>query len=558
MLNNNIELLKSLNILVLEDDRVTAAIIQKYLSDIFNSIYIASNGMIGLAEFLKNRYDLILTDIYMPEMNGVEFIKEVRKIDDTIPIVVMTSTEFGIDFIELLNLSINRFIQKPFNRTQLISTIFDACGNVILRQRLMKEKEMELQLLKYKEMYNTNQQKAAYLKELNLIINDLNLKKLTFNCNDFIFNSFYQPMEILCGDVYSFRYFNNGVVFGVILDTMGKGLSAAVTSVLSIAFLNHAVDISLDRYDFDFLKTLNSFLNYIKKALLSEEIVTASFFMIDLIQNHLQYAHCGMPPILMKLNSCDVEEIKSNNPPISKYTDKIIVSEIKLDHLDSLLIYSDGLVESYDDKGQIYSSNIINDFKKLNFFSEFEKLYSSNVPSFQDDVTVFFMKKLNQAKIWEINTEISTTQMDIYRVNDELESFLTRKGVKDEIISNIKLTFYELLMNAYEHGNLGIDIDFKQKLIKEDRYDEYLLKSEKRCDKKIKIVYGIYELSNKRYFGGTITDEGEGFDISKSNRSLENTELFCGRGIILTKIVVDALHYNLKGNEVTFFIKLTP
>jgi len=58
---------------------------------------------------------------------------------------------------------------------------------------------------------------------------------------------------------------------------MGKGLSAAVTSIMSVAFLNHAVDRAIEFNDFNLSSTVESFLVYIKKILLEEEILSGTF-----------------------------------------------------------------------------------------------------------------------------------------------------------------------------------------------------------------------------------------------------------------------------------------
>jgi len=66
-------------------------------------------------------------------------------------------------------------------------------------------------------------------------------------------------------------------------------------------------------------------------------------------------------------------------------------------------------------------------------------------------------------------------------------------------------------MNAYEHGNLGIDMETKHKMIRDNTYEEFLSSAEKKCHKKIKLKYGLYETSGKKILGVTVIDEGEGF-----------------------------------------------
>lgn len=549
--------LKNLNLLIVDDDKVSALVLKRYLEGIFNSIHISENGKLGLLAFLQNRFDIVVTDVYMPEMNGIEMIKKIRQVDLEVPIVVITSSDDINDMKELLNLGIGRFIQKPLTKSMLISALLDASSRIVLKQRLIKEKEMEIELLKYRDRYHINQQNMAYKKELSLLKNDLEKKRLVVNNTEFLFNSFYKPMEILCGDAFIYRYLEDGKVFGVILDTMGKGLSASVTSVLSVAFMNHAVDKGLENRDFHFKKTLNSFLDYVKKVLLEEEMLSGSFFLFDLNNLTCEYAHCGMPSVLVKKDNGLVSEVESNNPPINKFTQELRTACINLKDIDTILISTDGLVESYTKNQEVYLNHVVDDFKKSQFYNNFESLYSDKILSFSDDVTVFYLKKFVPKKIWEVNREINTEMKEIEEFLKDFEDFLKIKRLNDDIVTKVKVTLYELVMNAYEHGNLGIDVDKKHRLIRDNLLEKYCNELEKKCDKKIYVKYGVYIINGVEFFGATIVDEGEGFNINMTNRALENPEYFCGRGIVLSNTFVDALYYNMKGNEASFFVKLS-
>ncbi|MGC8924681.1 MAG: response regulator [Calditerrivibrio sp.] len=547
--------LKNLNILIVDDDKVSTLVLKKYLDGVFNSIHMAENGKLGLLAFLQNKFDIIVTDVYMPEMDGIEMIKKIRQVDLEVPIVVITSSDDINDLKELLNLGIGRFIQKPITKSMLINALLDASSRIVLKKRLIKEKEMEIELLKYRDRYHTHQQTMAYKKEMSLLKNDLEKKKLSLNGYEFVFNSFYKPMEILCGDAFIYRYLGDGKILGVIMDTMGKGLSASVTSVLSVAFMNHAVDKSLENRDFDFITTLNSFLTYVKKVLLEEEMLSASFFFMDLNSLKCEYAHCGMPSILLKNVKNKVFELVSNNPPISKFTSNISTICIDLKDVDSMLIVTDGLVESFSKDENVYLTSVSDDFKDSLFYNNFENKFLDAILSFSDDVTIFYFKRMKPEKLWEINKELNTDMDEINEFLKEMDDFLRKKHIKDETLSKVTVSLYEFLMNAYEHGNLGIDVDKKHKLIVDNLLEDYCRELEKKCYKKIFVKYGIYYINGIEFFGVTIRDEGEGFNINMTNRALENIEYFCGRGIVLSNTFVDALYYNMKGNEVTFYVR---
>jgi len=93
-----------------------------------------------------------------------------------------------------------------FQKQHLLPPVYEASTKVILKQKLLKEKEIEIELLKYREMYHISQQQLAYRKEINLLKNDLAKKKIPGKTVDLFFSSFYKPQEILCGDTYSYRH----------------------------------------------------------------------------------------------------------------------------------------------------------------------------------------------------------------------------------------------------------------------------------------------------------------------------------------------------------------
>jgi len=108
-------------------------------------------------------------------------------------------------------------------------------------------------------------------------------------------------------------------------------------------------------------------------------------------------------------------------------------------------------------------------------------------------------------------------------------------------------------MNAYEHGNLGIDSKVKHRLIEDDIYFDTLKEMEVNCNKNITIR--LFEDNGHIFI--TIKDEGDGFDIN-SLRTIfgRGNSTFNGRGISSSAKMVDLLIYNFKANEVIVIKKI--
>ncbi len=113
-----------LKILIVEDEIGIRTIIKKYLSKFDITCIEAENGKKGLDIFLENKddIDLILMDVMMPEMDGIECTREIRKVSD-VPIIMLTAKSEDEDEIEGLEVGANDFITKPFNLEVLLLRI---------------------------------------------------------------------------------------------------------------------------------------------------------------------------------------------------------------------------------------------------------------------------------------------------------------------------------------------------------------------------------------------------------------------------------------------------
>lgn len=106
-----------LNVLIVEDDKTTLKIAIKILKTIANNIYEATNGESAL-EFLKSnssQIDVIISDLSMPVMNGIELIKNLKQLNINTPIVLLTAEESASVLIDAINLNVHKFLKKPLN-----------------------------------------------------------------------------------------------------------------------------------------------------------------------------------------------------------------------------------------------------------------------------------------------------------------------------------------------------------------------------------------------------------------------------------------------------------
>lgn len=149
-LHNIIAFTKSLNILYIEDNFDVREQTIKMLKIFFDSIVVASDGNEGLEIFKKsnnneiNSFNLILTDIEMPILDGISMISEIRQLDSSIPILILTAHSNTEYFLETINIGIDGYILKPYSLEQ----ISDSLIRIIEKDRLANANN-ELVLLEY-------------------------------------------------------------------------------------------------------------------------------------------------------------------------------------------------------------------------------------------------------------------------------------------------------------------------------------------------------------------------------------------------------------------------
>lgn len=119
----NKELFKDVTLLYVEDDVMTLEEISFFLKKYVGKLIIAKNGKEGLEMFKEHRPDMIITDIQMPIMTGLEMASEIFKIDENVPIAVTTAYSDSEYLIKAIELGIDKYIIKPLDLSEILAVI---------------------------------------------------------------------------------------------------------------------------------------------------------------------------------------------------------------------------------------------------------------------------------------------------------------------------------------------------------------------------------------------------------------------------------------------------
>jgi len=132
------EILAGISILYVEDENDVREFTSKLLSSLVKKVYTAENGLVGLETFIanKNDIDLIVTDINMPKLDGLDMCIKIKEHNDSIPIVV-TSAHNDPDFLKrAIDVGVSAYAMKPIDLYQLVDSIIKAVEPLVLKREL--------------------------------------------------------------------------------------------------------------------------------------------------------------------------------------------------------------------------------------------------------------------------------------------------------------------------------------------------------------------------------------------------------------------------------------
>jgi len=112
--------MKNLKILYVEDDEITRMVLLRQLSDVYSEVYDANNGSVGLEKYREHEPDVVITDLTMPVMSGIEMIKHIQHETPDQQIIVLTGF-----YDESKVLEGCKVLQKPIIVNEIFRIIAD-------------------------------------------------------------------------------------------------------------------------------------------------------------------------------------------------------------------------------------------------------------------------------------------------------------------------------------------------------------------------------------------------------------------------------------------------
>ena len=132
----------NLHVMIVEDDGFLLKKIGKVLSREISHIYTFKNPIEAIKKVEEINPDIIISDINMPEMNGVDMYKELKKNNFDIPIILASAFSEPEYFIEAIKLKVKKFIVKPIDLEELVDELRQFEKELLNEKEILKQERM--------------------------------------------------------------------------------------------------------------------------------------------------------------------------------------------------------------------------------------------------------------------------------------------------------------------------------------------------------------------------------------------------------------------------------
>lgn len=210
-----------IKLLLVEDDEVLGFIIKEGMELIGNyDVLWVSNGQKGMEAFESFQPDIIVSDIEMPKMSGLEFVQRIREIDEDVPIILETCVSSSKTILEAYSLGIDNYIKKPFLPDELDAYIQSLLKRIHLKNNTRKN-DTNIILLGDIE-FNTSQQTLTTSDGIiNLSGRESKLLELLYqNINEIV------PKDVIAENIWGGEKYFTQQRLDVFIYTIRKYLSS--------------------------------------------------------------------------------------------------------------------------------------------------------------------------------------------------------------------------------------------------------------------------------------------------------------------------------------------
>ncbi len=552
-----------MKILVVDDDRTNRAVLKGLLDRQNHHVILAENGKVAVEKFETESPDLILMDMVMPVMDGLEATRIIKEkcSDHFVPIIFLTAMAEANNLAECIESGGDDYMSKPYNQVVLYAKI-EALTRIRELYKTVHTQKQELAV--YRENNEQSQQVAEKIFANITNRGDIDLSMINYSKN---------PAETFNGDIILVARNLLGGLNILVGDFTGHGLAAAIGAmpISDIFYGMSAKGFGIE----DMLPELNKKL---RQTLPVGRFLAAVLIQLDAKGRYLTVWNGGMPDVLVFEHKHwqVTQNIESTRLPLGVVDNALLETEtthLEVKKGDRVYIYSDGVTEQSNEQNEMFGmERLLSILNRQDINGNVVEKVKCAIDGYRkekeqaDDVTLLElvidpdalakmqnekmpMGLVYQATQWNFQLEfLPDTLQRIDPLPVIVQLIIDVQGLAPHRES-LFVILSEIFNNAFDHGLLELDSTLK---IDANGFSAYYEEREKRL-KNLEDGYIRLNVSHRPLNTGgelifRVEDSGKGFSVEKLNLNLVSNSGHAGRGIPLVKSLCEDLRFLGNGN----------
>lgn len=332
-------ILKQLRILYVEDDEAARQQLSRFLTPRAEYLWCAADGREGLELFQSHHPDLVISDVMMPEMNGLQLAEAIKFFCPGVPVILTTAFNEPDYLLQGINLGVDAYLCKPLNLEQVTQTLVKS-GRQVLRNRELVESRLLLQ-----EYHRTAEEERHLVAELMAAM--MRPERLA----DPMVRFSLEPTDLVSGDMITLHRTRDGHLYLMLADATGHGLPAAL-NLLPINYIFYR----LSEQGLPIALMVEEMNRAVHELSPPDRFVAALVASIDQRNQVIEVWNGGIPTALMLNSAAEIiHQFPSANLPLGVvgHQQLTAITEIyQWPEPGQLIIWSDGITDTENEAGE--------------------------------------------------------------------------------------------------------------------------------------------------------------------------------------------------------------
>jgi serine phosphatase RsbU (regulator of sigma subunit) len=350
-------------LLVVDDEIGVRQSLVTYLEDSDFTVSEAPDAVSGLSAFKERQPDLVITDLSMPNVDGLTLLQQIHEIDPSMPVIVISGAGVMGDVVEALRLGATDYLIKPIVDLEVLVL---AIHNSLERSQLLLDNQ------RYRvELEKANAQLQRHIAVLEQdqraghFVQQSMLPASPFYASDYVCEHKVIPSLYLSGDCIDFAFIKQRYYAFYLADVSGHGSAPAFVTIWLKNLVAQLVRLKKALVDFDSESdALIELLEVINQQMIEMGInnhLTLVLGILDTETDQLCYIVAGHLPLPILLDSGTARFLPGSGKPVGLFDKaKWEVNQVQLPHhAFSLLLFSDGILEVIDPANLIEKEQVL-------------------------------------------------------------------------------------------------------------------------------------------------------------------------------------------------------